>query len=52
MRLGEKPGSHTRNLSPRRLIQYSAEEGERGVRRQDPSKPFADEGKLYTVEEQ
>lgn len=52
MRLGEGPGSHTRNLSLRRLIQYSAGHGKRGVRRQDHSKPFADEGKLYTVEEQ
>jgi hypothetical protein len=52
MRLGGKPGSHTRNLSPRRLIQYSAGNGKRGVRRQDHSEPLADEGKLYTVEEQ
>jgi hypothetical protein len=52
MRLGGEPGSHTRNLSPRRLIQYSAGNGKRGVRRQDHSEPLADEGKLYTVEEQ
>jgi hypothetical protein len=52
VRLGEGPGSHTRNLSLRRLIQYSAGDGKRGVRRQDHSEPFADEGKLYTVEEQ
>jgi hypothetical protein len=52
MRLGEGPESHTRNLPPRRLIQYSAGDGKRGVRRQDHSEPLADEGKLYTVEEQ
>jgi hypothetical protein len=48
MRLGEGPGSHTRNLSLWRLIQYSAEEGKRGVRRRDHSEPFANEQTLHS----
>jgi hypothetical protein len=44
MRLGEGPGSHTRNLSPRRLIQYSAGNGKRGVRRSRPQRALCGRG--------
>jgi hypothetical protein len=32
MRLGENPDHYTRNFSLKRLMQYSAENGERGAR--------------------